>query len=31
MKTLLSGGCLCGAIRYEISSAPVRSVNCHCR
>ena len=31
MKTLLSGGCLCGAVRYEISAAPVRSVNCHCR
>ena len=25
-----SGGCLCGAIRYEVGGAPVRQVNCHC-
>jgi len=31
MKTPLSGGCLCGAVRYEILAVPVRSVNCHCR
>jgi hypothetical protein len=24
------GGCLCGAIRYRASSAPVRGVICHC-
>ncbi|MEO8603868.1 MAG: GFA family protein [bacterium] len=26
-----SGGCACGAIRYECSVAPRRMVNCHCR
>jgi hypothetical protein len=26
-----SGGCACGAVRYECSSAPVAMVNCHCR
>ncbi len=25
-----TGGCFCGAIRYEISDAPRASVNCHC-
>jgi hypothetical protein len=25
-----SGGCLCGAIRYEVKSDPVRTANCHC-
>ncbi len=25
-----SGGCLCGAIRYEVSGDLVRVVNCHC-
>ncbi len=24
------GGCLCGAIRYEVQSDPVRVANCHC-
>lgn len=27
----LTGGCLCGAIRYCISTAPVASGACHCR
>jgi len=31
MSTSFSGGCACGAIRYECSAAPLRSVNCHCR
>ncbi|MGR9086752.1 MAG: GFA family protein [Gammaproteobacteria bacterium] len=31
MKLPLTGGCHCGAVRYEISAAPVRSANCHCR
>jgi hypothetical protein len=26
-----SGGCLCGAVRYECSAAPMTMVNCHCR
>jgi hypothetical protein len=27
----LSGGCACGAIRYECSVEPLASFNCHCR
>ncbi len=26
-----SGGCACGAIRYETEADPVVMVNCHCR
>jgi hypothetical protein len=26
-----AGGCACGAVRYECSSAPIAMVNCHCR
>ena len=29
--TGFSGGCLCGAIHYECSEAPVSMVRCHCR
>ncbi len=31
MPDAFSGGCACGAIRYESSSAPVFMLNCHCR
>ncbi|MGZ8137007.1 MAG: GFA family protein [Methylococcaceae bacterium] len=31
MKLPISGGCLCGAIRYEILANPVGATNCHCR
>lgn len=31
MPTSFSGGCACGAIRYECSAEPVMSLNCHCR
>ena len=31
MTTLITGGCICGAIRYECSTEPVLSGNCHCR
>ena len=27
----ISGGCACGAIRYETEAAPAVMVNCHCR
>lgn len=26
----IHGGCLCGAVRYEISQAPMATVLCHC-
>lgn len=27
----LTGGCLCGAVRYRITAAPVEAQYCHCR
>ncbi len=27
----LTGGCLCGAIRYEVASEPLLCVTCHCK
>ena len=26
----LAGGCMCGALRYEVSASPVMIYNCHC-
>ena len=31
MGQRLSGGCACGAIRYEADADPVLMLNCHCR
>jgi hypothetical protein len=30
MKLPLTGGCLCGAIRYEIAQPPIAMYTCHC-
>ena len=29
--SLREGGCLCGAVRYQLSGAPVDAGYCHCR
>ena len=31
MRSPMTGGCLCGAVRYESAGAPVFSLLCHCR
>src|SRR5215471_2495374 len=31
MPTPFSGGCACGAIRYECAAEPLFALNCHCR
>lgn len=31
MAAPVAGGCYCGAIRYEITAAPVLRAQCHCR
>src|SRR5438067_13713961 len=30
MKLPLTGGCLCGALRYEVGEAPLMTYTCHC-
>ena len=31
MTAMRSGGCLCGAVRYESAGKPLFSLLCHCR
>ncbi len=31
MKLPITGGCLCGRIRYKITAEPTGTANCHCR
>lgn len=31
LPSSFTGGCACGAVRYECRSAPRSMVNCHCR
>ena len=31
MKLPITGGCLCGAVKYEIVTKPLGAGNCHCR
>jgi hypothetical protein len=31
MNLPITGGCLCGKVRYEIAGQAIDSINCHCR
>ena len=31
MQSPISGGCACGAVRYECTADPLFALNCHCR
>ena len=31
MATKITGGCACGAVRYECDADPIFTGNCHCR
>ncbi|MDJ0627977.1 MAG: GFA family protein [Rhodobacter sp.] len=30
-RNILTGGCYCGALRYEVTAKPVFKAQCHCR
>lgn len=31
MNPPLTGGCVCGAVRYQCDAAPITTLKCHCR
>ncbi len=31
MEGILTGGCLCGRVRYRVTGAPLEALYCHCR
>jgi hypothetical protein len=31
LRKVITGGCACGAIRYEVTAEPIVMFNCHCR
>lgn len=31
IKVPFTGGCVCGAVRYEVTAAPIMMFKCHCR
>ena len=31
MSDMMTGGCLCGQVRYSVSADPAMQVNCHCK
>jgi len=31
MNLPITGGCVCGAVRYECTAKPLMMLNCHCR
>src|SRR5438046_2213121 len=31
MNLPMTGGCICGTVRYESTEAPIAMFNCHCR
>jgi len=31
MPAPFTGGCRCGAVRYECTAEPIATIHCHCR